>query len=254
MKAPATATLLLAAIAALPCCGQTAPPDLDADRNVSWGTLAPNIASDQKDIWLSPLKLKDPKYWVPTAIILGATAGLIALDPVEGRYFRDSSSYSGLNHVFSSNATILGTVLAPVSLYAIGLARKDSKLKATALLAGEAVADSEIVMAALKYAGGRIRPAAVPLKGNYSDTWFENASGTLRSNASFPSGHSIAAFSLATVIARRYGNHRWVPYVAYGGAALVGLSRLTLSAHFTSDVFVGGVLGYSISRFAVLQQ
>jgi membrane-associated phospholipid phosphatase len=144
--------------------------------------------------------------------------------------------------------------LAPVSLYAIGLARKDSKLKATALLAGEAVADSEIVMAALKYAGGRIRPAAVPLKGNYSDTWFENASGTLRSNASFPSGHSIAAFSIATVIARRYGNHRWVPYVAYGGAALVGLSRLTLSAHFTSDVFVGGVLGYSISRFAVLQQ
>src|SRR5580698_4448900 len=124
MKSPPTATLLLAAIAALPCCGQTVPPDPDADRNVSWRTLAPNIASDQKDIWLSPRKLKEPKYWVPTAIILGATAGLIALDPEEGRYFRNSSSYNGFNNVFSSNATILGTVLAPVSLYAIGLARK----------------------------------------------------------------------------------------------------------------------------------
>jgi F0F1-type ATP synthase assembly protein I len=37
-------------------------------------------------------------------------------------------------------------------------------------------------------------------------------------------------------------------------AALVGFSRLTLSADFVSDVFVGGALGYSVSRFAVLQQ
>ena len=42
--------------------------------------------------------------------------------------------------------------------------------------------------------------------------------------------------------------------MSYGIAALVGFSRLTLSAHFVSDVFVGGALGYSVSRFAVLQQ
>jgi membrane-associated phospholipid phosphatase len=64
----------------------------------------------------------------------------------------------------------------------------------------------------------------------------------------------MAAFSLATVVARRYGKHRWVPYTAYGLAALVGFSRITLSAHFLSDVFMGGALGYSISRFAVLRQ
>ena len=69
-----------------------------------------------------------------------------------------------------------------------------------------------------------------------------------------PSGHAIAAFSVATIVARRYGNHKWVPYASYGVAALVGFSRLTLSAHFVSDVFVGGALGYSVSRFAVLQQ
>jgi membrane-associated phospholipid phosphatase len=73
-------------------------------------------------------------------------------------------------------------------------------------------------------------------------------------NGSFPSGHTIAAFSVATVISRRYGNHKWVPYAAYGTAALIGFARITLSAHFMSDVFVGGVLGYSISRFAVLRQ
>jgi membrane-associated phospholipid phosphatase len=244
----------LATIAALPCFAQTAPPDQDADRNVSWRTLIPNVASDQKAIWLSPLKLKQRKYWLPTTMVLGVTAGLIAIDPVEGRYFRDASSYSGFNNVFSGNATALGTLIAPVSLYAIGLVRKDSKMTTTALLAGEAVADSEILTTVLKDADRRLRPIAVPAKGNYSDTWFDDSTRTLRSNGSFPSGHTIAAFSIATVIARRYRTHRWLPLVAYGGAALVGFSRMTLSAHFASDVFAGGVLGYSISRFAVLRQ
>jgi membrane-associated phospholipid phosphatase len=58
---------------------------------------------------------------------------------------------------------------------------------------------------------------------------------------------------VASVISRRYGrHHRWVPILAYGGAAAIGFSRLTLSAHYTSDVFVGAFSGYSISRFAVL--
>ena len=99
-----------------------------------------------------------------------------------------------------------------------------------------------------------MRPAGISGGGNYSDTWFESSGSLLRGNGSFPSGHTVAAFSVATVIARRYGNHRWVPYAAYGLAAVVGFSRLSLSAHFLSDVFMGGALGYSISRFTVLRQ
>jgi membrane-associated phospholipid phosphatase len=70
-----------------------------------------------------------------------------------------------------------------------------------------------------------------------------------------PSGHAIAAFSVATVMARRYGKqHKWLPFVAYGLAGVVGFSRMSLSAHYLSDVFVGGALGYGISRFAVLRE
>ena len=123
------------------------------------------------------------------------------------------------------------------------------------MLAGEAVADSELVTTFLKDTTRRVRPAALPIRANYSDTWFESGGSLVRGSGSFPSGHTIAAFSVATVISRRYGqNHRWVPYAAYGLAALVGASRLSLSAHFLSDVFMGGALGYSISRFAVLRQ
>ncbi len=237
--------------------GQTfgpAPAPEPFDRPVSWKLLLPNLLSDQKQIWSFPARLAQGQDWLPTAAILGTTAGLIALDPIEGRYFRRTSAFHSFNDVFTGDATLAGVIAAPVSLYTVGLIKKDAKMQHTALLAGEAVADSELVATLMKDATLRVRPAAIPPNGNFSDTWFQSSGSLLRGRGSFPSGHAIAAFSVATVTARRYGNHRWVPYTAYGLAALVGFSRLTLTAHFLSDVFVGSALGYSISRFAVLRQ
>jgi len=216
--------------------------------------LLPNLISDQERIWTFPARLAQGQNWIPTAAVLGTTAGLLALDPTEAAYFHRSSTFQEFNNIFTGNATVIGTIVAPASLYAIGLVRKDSKMQRTALLAGEAVADAEILTTVFKDATKRVRPAAIPAGGNFSDSWFESSGSPLRGSGSFPSGHTIAAFSVATVVARRYGNHRWVPYAAYGMAALVGFSRLSLSAHFLSDVFVGGALGYSISRFTVLRQ
>jgi membrane-associated phospholipid phosphatase len=61
------------------------------------------------------------------------------------------------------------------------------------------------------------------------------------------------AFSIATVIAHRYKQRRCIPYVAFGAATAVGFSRLSLSQHFAFDVLLGAALGYSITRFRVLQ-
>jgi membrane-associated phospholipid phosphatase len=224
------------------------------DRPVSWKLLVPNLLSDQARIWTFPVRLARGQDVLPATAVLAGTAGLVALDPAESGYFRGTSTYQGFNSVFAGNATALGVVLAPVSLYAVGAFRKDSKMTHTALLAGEAVADAELVTTVLKDATTRVRPAAIPAKGNFSDSWFESGGSLIRGRGSFPSGHTIAAMSVATVVARRYGNHRWVPFVAYGMAALIGFSRLSLSAHFLSDVFMGGALGYSISRYAVLRQ
>jgi hypothetical protein len=116
-------------------------------------------------------------------------------------------------------------------------------MQPTALFGGEAVADADILTTLLKDATKPVRPAGIPPHGNFSDGWFESNGWLLSGNGSFPSGHTIAAFSVATVVARRYGNHRWVPYAAYGMAALVGFSRLSLSAHFLFEVFRGVCLG-----------
>ncbi len=238
--------------------GEPAPsPPPAFDRPVSWKLLYPNLIADQKRIWSFPARLMQGQNWMPTAAVLGATAGLVLLDPTEAGYFRRTPTFHGFNNIFMSNVTAIGTGAVPASLYAIGLIRKDSKMQHTALLAGEAMADAAILTTVLKDATKRIKPAGFPASGNLSDSWFDKSgspSSYIKGNGSFPSGHTIEAFSVATIVARRYGNHRWVPYAAYGLASLVGFSRLSLSVHFLSDVFMGGALGYSISRFTVLRQ
>jgi membrane-associated phospholipid phosphatase len=39
----------------------------------------------------------------------------------------------------------------------------------------------------------------------------------------------------------------------YGMASAISFSRVTSSAHFPSDVFLGAALGYTITRFEVLK-
>ena len=58
----------------------------------------------------------------------------------------------------------------------------------------------------------------------------------------FPSGHTVAAFGTAIVIALSYRQPRWWA-IAFGGAALIGFSRIYLAHHYPSDVLGGVLLG-----------
>jgi hypothetical protein len=61
----------------------------------------------------------------------------------------------------------------------------------------------------------------------------------------------MGAFSVAAVFAEEYHDKKWVPWLSYGLATLVGASRLVLGRHFPGDVIVGAVLGSSIGRGVV---
>jgi len=233
--------------------GAPAPsPERDSERPVSWRLLYHNVIADQKQIWSFPATLVKGQNFAPTAAVLATTAGLFFADPIEARYFRRTTTFHEFRHIFNGNVTAIGMGATAASLYAIGRIHKDSKMQHTALLVGEAMADTALVQTVLKDATMRLRPVSYPASG-----WFATSSSPtayIRGAGSFPSGHSMEAFAVATIIARRYGNHRWVPFAAYGLASVVGFSRLTLNVHFLSDVVMGGALGYSISRFTVLRQ
>jgi membrane-associated phospholipid phosphatase len=69
-----------------------------------------------------------------------------------------------------------------------------------------------------------------------------------RDYMSFPSGHTTTAFAAAAAItseARRM-SPKSLPYVAtltYGGATLVGLSRMYHNNHWASDIALGAAVG-----------
>jgi membrane-associated phospholipid phosphatase len=248
--------LSLGQLAAKDFCSALPP---DGERFVSWKRVVPNVLCDQKTIWTFPFRFARGDHLLAGSAVIGVTVGLVLLDPSTAPYFRRTSTFHTFNQVLSSKNTGLAIALIPASFYGFSLLRRHSYGQHTVLLAGESLFDSELLTIAMKDATRRLQPVDIPTNGNFADSWFkQNVSlraGLLSGIGSFPSGHTVAAFSIATVFAERYRKqHRWVPYVAYGTAALIGFSRLTLSAHFPSDVFLGAALGYSISRFTVLKQ
>jgi len=64
-------------------------------------------------------------------------------------------------------------------------------------------------------------------------------------NLSFPSGHTSVAFASAAFIQRTYGWKWGLP--AYGLAAYVGYTRITVKKHDGWDVFSGALIGTAIA-------
>lgn len=211
-----------------------------------------DILHDQKTVWTFPAKVIRGQHWKPVLAVALGTAGLVALDSHSESYFHDNAGFSAYKTgpLRGRNST-LAITLTPVAFYVVGLAKHKPHAQNTGLLAAEAVIDTQVVSFAMKHAFGRLTPADIPPHGDLADTWFKYK-GSLTNGGSFPSGHSASAFAVASVIAGRYHGHRWIPWVAYGAAAALSLTRLPDQAHFPSDVFFGAALGYGIGHFAVL--
>ena len=62
---------------------------------------------------------------------------------------------------------------------------------------------------------------------------------------SFPSGHAVYAFMMAAVLATWSPRYRIIFYIAAG---FIGWTRIYLGVHFPTDVVVGGLLGYGITK------
>jgi membrane-associated phospholipid phosphatase len=225
----------------------------DIGRSVSLRQLPGNLLTDQKAIWLFPTKVAKGKHIWPTIAIVGVTAGFVASDPYSAPPFRNTTSFSGFNRVFSGTNTGAFIAAVPAAMYGIGWIRKDSYAQQTALLAAEAFADGFLVDIPFKAITGRREPVSYTGNGPYADSFFNGTHNPFHSGG-FYSLHAMGAMSVATVIARRYRSHRWVPFVAYGLASAISFSRITRSDHFPADVFFGGAMGFVIARYAVLPQ
>jgi membrane-associated phospholipid phosphatase len=106
---------------------------------------------------------------------------------------------------------------------------------------GGAIA-SVAVSTSLKMATQRSRP----FHERGHDFWNRSS---FSSDTSFPSGHTTLAFSLATVMSHQYAQDKPVlSAVFYTGATLTGLSRIYDDKHWVTDVFMGSVIGYTVTK------
>lgn len=126
------------------------------------------------------------------------------------------------------------SIATPVTLFTVGLIKKDETLKKNGILSGITFLTSTGITMGLKYSIKRERPfTAYPgIIVNKVDagTW------------SFPSGHTSTAFSTATSLTLTYP--KWyVAVPAYLWAGTVAYSRMHLGVHYPSDIFGGIVVG-----------
>ncbi len=133
--------------------------------------------------------------------------------------------------------------IMPIALgsYFMGVVLKNGKLKEVGLFTVTAGLATQIVATAFKEGFHRMRPNEN--EGPYR--FFEPG------NKSFFSGHSSAAFSLATVIAMTFKEKKWVPYVAYGLATITAYARMHDHKHWASDVLAGAIMGTLITRATI---
>jgi membrane-associated phospholipid phosphatase len=216
-----------------------------------WKQLGPDLLRDQKEIYFRfPASVAHGKYLKPTLALAGITAAIALTDKYSAHYFGANPSWSGFNQVFDGPHTAHATEILPAALYGISVLQGDKYGQETFFLGLRAVLDSEILTSLMKNTDRR----ALPPDGVYSNGWFQRTGGvSLGGNGSFPSGHTIAAFAVATAYAERYPMKDWHRWAAYGLAGLVGFTRVTTHAHYGSDVFAGAALGYIITKYVVLR-
>jgi membrane-associated phospholipid phosphatase len=196
-----------------------------------------NILRDQRAIWTSPLHVQKEvvKWLAPLGL---STAALIATDRRTADALDDNSTRLKVSRDISYLGSGYGAGSIAGTFYLIGRTTHNARARETGLLGAEALIDSGIVAAALKSFTQRPRPRAGRERGDFFD-----------GGLSFPSGHSIAAWSLATVVVNEYRDNRLVCISAYGLAAAVSASRFTGGNHFLSDVLVGSAIGYGIGHY-----
>jgi len=196
-----------------------------------------NILFDQKAIWTAPFHLHSADAHWAAPLALG-TAALIVSDQQTGDEIAEANGQLKASRIVSYAGSVYGVGAVTAGFYMFGRAKHDDRARETGILGAEALVDSAILVTAVKSITQRTRPDG----GRSRSDFFDGGS-------SFPSGHSISAWSLATVVANEYHDHRAVQIAAYGIATAVSISRFTGEKHYLSDILVGSAMGYGIGRY-----
>ena len=196
------------------------------------------FVEDGVTIFTAPLHFGGSE-WLATAGVVGVTAGMIYTTDLPVRHFMLNSRSSAADHIADFGnyfgTGVIGGVAA-VGLYGTGLVIQDSGIRVMGRHIVQALAYSGIITTAIKALAGRDRP--------YLNQGPKSFNGPLISDASnsLPSGHVTVAAAICSSLAEDINNN-WVRAGLYTIAGTTIFARMYTDKHWSSDVFLAGVIG-----------
>jgi hypothetical protein len=166
--------------------------------------------------------------------LVAVTGGAIAGDTRIERQLPDDPALIHRSNTMANYGVVAASGLL-AGTYLFGKLGHDDRLSQTAWMAGEAAISSLIPAFVIKTATQRARPP----DARHTGFW--------QGGDSFPSEHSAAAWSIASVFAHEYPG-LGTELLAYGAASAMSASRVLGRKHFTSDVILGSTLGWWFGR------
>ena len=204
------------------------------------GSVVHRFPHDQFTIYTAPAHIgSTPHVWrylVPFAVAA-------AFVPADRYISANLPKGHGGRSATIANIGLDGTAATAGVFYIAGLARHDDHERETGMLAGESLLNSVIPHIALSMLFGRRRP----YQGGPGEVGEGDFFARHSASASFPSGHSMFTWAMASTFADEYPS---VPskVLWYSVATTVTVSRVTGREHFASDVIAGGAIGYLIAK------
>lgn len=203
---------------------------------------------------------RDPLFtqrdaWLAGGFVLG-TVALFPLDKYAAKEIQRPRNQA--NRFFRHEATNVRLITEHAywiggGLYVAGRLAGNERMADLGWHGTEAIAVGMGITTLGKILAGRARPLV-----NIEDpTNFKFGRGLKQENyRSFPSGHTLTAFAAASAVtaetARWWPKQKWIVGTAmYGGATLVGLSRMYNNKHWASDVMMGAAIGTFSGRKVV---
>jgi hypothetical protein len=212
------------------CCGQNC-----------WQSSKEEVRSDTVTMWNAlrhaPRAMAEPhnlKWEIPVAAATGVLIGV-----GDTRVANQVSNSPSLNGHSDTASTVITDSLvgASAATYLVGCFGWRQHALSPGLSALTATGFAVLNSGVLKLSTNRQRPNTSGSTGEFWD-----------GGNSFPSGHTTAAWAVASSLAHSYPQHRWVKWGAYSAAIAVGVLRITAHKHYPSDVMIGGTLGYVVGE------
>ena len=219
--------------------------------------LINNLSEVPMDFWKSGARLFSKDNVSQLALVFESTSGFLTFDQKlylatrkENHLspgFRKATAYCV--NIGDGKWQFAGAALLGLYGYTTG----DKRMVKTSFEMVEAVVSTGIAVQLLKHAIGRESPAAFSIARGKVRPFpsIKEYNKNQTKYYSYPSGHTATTVAIFTVLAGNYPEVKWIKPAAYVLTGCLGVSLVSKSMHWYSDLPLAAALGYSFGKTIV---